>query len=771
MSLSVKLLGLLKSPIEQETLWESMNPFHHLDYDNDSVLWSNKANCISVIKLRGIEYGGLSKEKLNQYFMKRLEFLKKIDDDIIITTHATREIEILDPIISDDEEYSTKIINQWNKNFKTSYKTYHYIVVSSNTILGGGLGKKVENSLSDNQKYKIKKLIINVKMLLANLNEYDAILLKDTELVSFFVTYINGKKLKQALPTNKSLKNILIESTVLFPKNEDHMIYKNNTSIYAKWLTIKFFNNDIFSNRLLEELLSTKSEFTIYQTFQKFPKDVALALFTKKEKNVAAHSESSGKTTFSDLDDLRESIEQNETYLFQYSFAIQVKNTNLVHLEKEIESIKEIVDSYGYRTAIETTNIEPLYWSILPDYNGFNATKRDLLSQNICALNTFLTISQGFDRCSWGNEPVTRFVTNQNTNYDFTFHNSTREKALGHTLVIAGSESGKTTLISFLATHSLKFKDLKVIAFDKLKGLYTWTKMLGGDYVEFNDDIGLNPLQLDETEANKEFLKSFFQIMGRKDDAKSSKLIDEALESVYEQLPTSQRNLSEFYTALGAKTDEDDIVANIYPWVHGSNKRFFGSTKDNLAFNSKITVFAMDSIFHNPEAPTLISLYIFQKIKQLKEPVLIFIDEIVDYLNNKDFAKKILELLLEIRKKDGVLILAAQDYKFFTENEIGRKILGTSLANLILFPEPADEEYQKALNLSDVEYEYIKNSTDKRKVLFKRVQTGTSTIINVDLSPLEKYLKIFNSSNDAVRKINILTKEDPKNYKEKFLND
>ena len=109
------------------------------------------------------------------------------------------------------------------------------------------------------------------------------------------------------------------------------MIYKNNTSIYAKWLTIKFFNNDIFSNRLLEELLSTKSEFTIYQTFQKFPKDVALALFTKKEKNVAAHSESSGKTTFSDLDDLRESIEQNETYLFQYSFAIQVKNTNLVH--------------------------------------------------------------------------------------------------------------------------------------------------------------------------------------------------------------------------------------------------------------------------------------------------------------------------------------------------------------------------------------------------------------------------------------------------------
>ena len=49
----------------------------------------------------------------------------------------------------------------------------------------------------------------------------------------------------------------------------------------------------------------------------------------------------------------------------------------------------------------------------------------------------------------------------------------------------------------------------------------------------------------------------------------------------------------------------------------------------------------MDTVFLNKEAPTLISYYIFHKLKMYisenPSPSIVVIDEIPDYLNNKDF--------------------------------------------------------------------------------------------------------------------------------------
>ncbi|WP_321778822.1 hypothetical protein [Sulfurimonas sp.] len=770
------VIKLLTTKIQAQTTWEKMNPFLELDREEDSLILTKNSNFVRVLKLRGKEYSGLDITKIEEYFNIRTELLQMIDDDINVTTHSVREVDVNNNYINNSKKYQDIITKKWNENFKKSYKTYHYIVISNSSLLDLSIMTQLSQNLSTNQKIKKSKVLDNSKKIEAQLSDFEPYILKNEELVSFFSSYINGKSTNQKIPQNKSLTNILPGMTLKFPKDKDYMIYENNINIYSKWVSIQLFDNEKFDELLIEELMSYKAVFTIYQSFQKFPKDKALAVIQKKLNILQNNTDSSNSLAYDEIDDIRQAIERSVIALFNYSFSIQIKNSDLNRLEYDVENIKNIIDGYGYRSFIETENIEPLYWSSLPDYAGYNATKRHLISTNISSMITFTTVAQGDDRCSWGNESLTKFLTSQSTNYDFIFHESTNAQALGNTVVIGGSSSGKTTLITFLCMMALKYPNMKQLYFDKLQGMKVFTEFMDGSYAKFEGDISLNPLQLEDNDINREFLNSFFQIMSGKNSAKDIKDIDDALSQVYEHLPKAQRNLKEFVNAIPGTNEDDSLKANLEIWSTGANKRFFSATKDSLDFSTQISAFNMDSVFHNKKAPTLISYYIFHRLKMIvsetASPSIVVIDEIPDYLSNVDFGKKVVEIILEIRKKDGIAILMGQSLSLFLDTEAGRKIIGSSIANLILFPDTSiKEETKKILNLTSEEFNYIKTQTNKRKPLLKRVNTGGSVQLNVDLSSLGKYLNIFNSSTVAVLKLDRLKKKFPTDWKERYLND
>lgn len=775
-SLSKTIIKLLTTKIQSQTTWEKMNPFLELDAEDDSLILTKNSNFVRVLKLRGKEYSGLDITKIEEYFNVRTELLQMIDDDISITTHSVREIDVSNNYINNSKDYKDIVTKKWNENFKESYKTYHYVVISNTSTLDLSVMTQLSKNLSTNIKIKKAKVLDNSKKIESQLGDFEPYVLSGEELVSFFASYINGKNTNQRVPQNNSLTNILSGMTLKFPQDKNFMVYENNTTIYSKWVSIQLFDNEKFDEQLIEDLMSYKAVFTIYQSFQKFPKDKALAVIQKKLNILKNNTDSSNSLAYDEIDDIRQAIERSVVSLFNYSFSLQVKNSDKSRLEYDVENIKNIIDGYGYRSFMETENIEPLYWSVLPDYAGYNATKRHLISTNISSMISFTTVAQGDDKCSWGNESLTKFLTSQSTNYDFIFHETTSDQALGNTVVIGGSSSGKTTLITFLCMMALKYPDMKQLYFDKLQGMRVFTEFMDGSYTQFEGDISLNPLQLDDNDINREFLNSFFQIMSGKNSAKDIKDIDDALSQVYEHLPKSQRNLKEFVNAIPGTNENDSLKANLEIWSTGANKRFFSATKDSLDFATQISAFNMDSVFHNKKAPTLISYYIFHRLKmtisQTAAPSIVVIDEIPDYLANVDFGKKVVEIILEIRKKDGIAILMGQSLSLFLDTEAGRKIIGSSIANLILFPDTSiKEDTKKILNLTSEEFNYIKTQTNKRKPLLKRVNTGGSVQLNVDLSSLGKLLNIFNSSTTAVLKLERLKKKFPTEWKERYLND
>src|SRR5690606_24668873 len=134
-----------------------------------------------------------------------------------------------------------------------------------------------------------------------------------------------------------------------------------------------------------------------------------------------------------------------------------------------ISEIKKICTRYGIQSVTERENIEPLFWGVTPGLEPPVVRKRDLTNFNVAALLPLATVGEGLERCSWGNMPVTKFLTQAaNTEYRFVFHAHDGLQAKGHTLIIGPSDSGKTTVTNFLLSQSLRYPALKVYCFDRM---------------------------------------------------------------------------------------------------------------------------------------------------------------------------------------------------------------------------------------------------------------------------------------------------------------
>src|SRR5690606_18744701 len=223
------------------------------------------------------------------------------------------------------------------------------------------------------------------------------------------------------------------------------------------------------------------------------------------------------------------------------------------------------------------------------------------------SLNTFSTVSQGFSKCSWGDMPVTQFLNSHNTVFDFTFHKGTKYTDLGHTLLIGGSNSGKTTLMTFLIQESQKFKKLKTLILDSLQGMKVFTNFIGGNYINFEGEsekvnLALNPLMLDDSIKNREFLKNFLKLMLKVEDSNPNDIqaIDNLIANNFSNLKKEDRNFRNVWSTLGASKDENLIEKRMSNWITGSNGKYF-SNYDSLEFKNRLNSFNMDSILNNQE--------------------------------------------------------------------------------------------------------------------------------------------------------------------------
>jgi type IV secretion/conjugal transfer VirB4 family ATPase len=734
--------------------------------DCGKFLVDKNSNLTATILINSSVADGLDEDRYNQFFNIRKQVFEKIAENYYFSVHSTRK-----RILHNEEKNITnktikKIGQIWNSQFTTSYSTEHYLAITTRnkTLLARTIDSQQQVDLN-----KLEELDNLINEILSALHQYNPKLLTSNTLANYWISLLNKNE------NNTTIENGLIDdvsnTNILFGNKDNYFTYDDGSDKkYSCFLSIKAYPAEL-TKTLFKELQKFNAEFTIFQHYE--PEDI----FKSRKKIDERISRASktlyiNETSLTYLKALKDALDNDEFKLFIQNFNIQVIADSLDELNKKAIEIKTLVEGRKILMVRETINTEACFWSIFPTWEHMRIRKYQITSENLAHFITFASDNNGIANNTWGNGSVAKFFTDNNSIYDFSFHESSADRSPGNTIVIGGTNSGKTTLISFLLGQCMHYDDFKCMAFDRRFGLKVFANIIGANYSDFN--IGgfqnINPLQMDE--KHKHFLQNWLKGLLDRNNDEDVEIISEAINQNF-TLPKINRNLTNLAPAFG-RAGKGSIRNAFNLWLpDGANGNYFNGKKDSLDFDKDFTFFDTTSILDNESILGAVADYLFYRLQTVitkdPKPYAIFVDELNKYLVSKQFAPKLLESAAEIRKTNGILIMAVQSAMTIFKNQTFQE-MKTNISTYILFPDSqADSQYYiDEIGLTAEEFKWIKTSGG-RQVMIKKKNAET-VVLNIDLSSLGNYLKVFDSATETVKKVETLKKRHPKDWMDKYLN-
>ena len=263
-------------------------------------------------------------------------------------------------------------------------------------------------------------------------------------------------------------------------------------------------------------------------------------------------------------------------------------------------------------------------------------------------------------------DALTVLSTDYRTPFYFNFHSG----ALGHTLVVGPSRSGKSVMANFLLSQWRRYGNVRSIIFDKDYSCKISTLLQDGQHIDLSsesNEVRLNPLVLIEDRAHWEFLASWIEGLiearGYEVTGEDAKRIWEALEELSCDPAPEHRRLMTIATSLPSH-----LRIHLEQWI---GDRPFGKYFDNVEDTFSISNFCcieMGEVMQNPRLARAFMDYAFYRIKRLLEsnrrnevvPTFIYLEECWFLLEDEKFAAKIKDWLKTFAKLTAHLVMATQ---------------------------------------------------------------------------------------------------------------
>lgn len=784
----MSIIRRIKNALYPSPIWEDPRPMSFAEdmcslvrVEEDGKTLTKTGKGAYVVELAGKDYSGLDVETIANLFYGRKNVFDNTPPEISIFIQSHRVEEAVKPSLDSFENLVAKsVAEKYYEGFSKTFRTRHFLIfTNSQTTTADQLAKVVERAAGTVHvdtdillKDVVQKTVHSLE------KTYGARLLQGDDLASYWGWLLSGRPGRQTLPEDGSLDNILCRSTLNFPHKKNFMVYgQMDGDLYSAWFIIKRPPTSM-DQSIMDTLFQVQERFSVFQTYTPMTKTKAMERLEKRELNIRAHMKS-GEVHAAEVEALNTELQADNLNQLFTRFAVEIFGKDREDLERAVREVSKALEDCGYGLARETVNREGCFWMRFPGMEVCNARVKETTSKSAAYASTFANVGEGFSKCSWGRAPV-HIKTLSGSVFSFTWHHSPADKALGNTLVIGGSEVGKTTLITFLLDKCFAYPDFKVIAFDRLRGMESWTTCLGGDYLtneDFVKGLGINPLQMPDTQESRDMLLNFLHRLTGELDENQKDSVGKGLRQIMELKDPTKKNLTELHPAiLGCGEYGEQAAKRLEKWLPGHDYgHYFNAPQDALDFqnSNQLVTFDMTKILDSSEVVGPLSYYIFYKIFQAAKGgngYAVVIDELPKYLRNKDFKDHIPTLLQEIRKTDGVFISMVQSPDHILRHEAAQAYLNNT-ATFLLFPEPraTREDYMDTLGLNEAEFKWIKTTDVKsRRVLLKR-RGGESVLLDVNLSGLGNLLKIYDSSADAVQRLRSLRAEHGENFLSHYL--
>jgi len=457
---------------------------------------------------------------------------------------------------------------------------------------------------------------------------------------------------------------------------------------------------------------------------------------------------------------------EEEHNVCEHHVSILVYGRSEEELTKNIRTVLSPLSQYGVRPIVEGPVSAAAFFNLFPG-RTHPSRPQAMFSHNIAAMTAFEGKNTGLERSVFGEGPIQRFNTvGGSGTFNFQFHNSMNPKAIGHTTLIGRTGGGKTTLMSFLLKGVLRFKGPRILAFDRRKGMYVFTKFAKGTYVSLDRARGFNPLQQKLTPANKQSLRGWVRMLsGNLTDPQTDAILQRFIKDL-EETPFEHRKLSNFWdthfkgSEMGRYLDKF-INDPEFNWLFNAERCVLQETLRK----NRLVVVDTQEFLDNPEIAGPFLSYAMSAVEEInasdQTPFIFACDETAGACRNEGFLKRMKEAVFEWRKLGGLLILAFQTDT--TIRELGLEtLLKEQMATLIFWRNSKfNKESARSWGLEDREIDFLSYDANRAAgdyaVLIK--QEKISTALSTDLSVLGRDLEIFNSDSDAAAKLIELEKD------------
>ena len=554
---------------------------------------------------------------------------------------------------------------------------------------------------------------------------------------------------------------------------------------------------------MFDRLLAVPFPFVLTQSFTFLTKAAGQALL-QRQMNRMANAGDFAISQAQELEQALDALTSNEFVMGDHHFSLQILadtpeeegenpgERRLKALNDHVAHARAILADTGMTVAREDLALEGGFWAQLPGNFSFRPRKAPITSRNFAAMVPFHNYPAGRPTGNHWGEALTVFMTPAQSAYHFSLHASDptepdggSRRDTGHTFICGPTGSGKSVFVGFL-TAMLSRRGVTQLLFDKDRGLEILVRALGGTYqaLKSGEPTGFNPLQLEPTGRNVEFLKSWLHLLVRGPvplSARQQADLDQALKGTL-ALQRSARRLSRLIEFLDA-TDPEGIHARLARWcevTRGDYADVFDNPEDSVVpgLGRQTTIgFDVTEFLDNDSLRSPVTLYLFHLVRELLDgrQLVCWMDEFWRLLADPAFEQFAKDGPKTWRKLNGVMCLATQSASDVLESRISRTIIEQTPTK-IFFPNPdaSEEEYTQGFGLTEREFRLVKEELEPGARAYLVKQGHHSIVCRLDLKGFDGELAVLSGRTSGLERLHRIMEEtgsEPSRWLDRFLGE
>ncbi len=521
---------------------------------------------------------------------------------------------------------------------------------------------------------------------------------------------------------------------------------------------------------VLNALLRANHSLILTQSFAFLPKDVAAGLFQRQLNRMR----SAGDIAVSQAAELKQAIDElasNRFAIGDHHLSLQILTDTVSltepsatlqrQLERLIASSRVALGDAGIVSVREDLALESAYRAQLPGNFSDRPRRAPITTRNFAGLAPFHGHPAG--RASgnhWGNA-IAVLKTTSGGPFFLSLHASdptdtgvSSRRDTGHTFICGPTGSGKSVLVGFLIAQ-LAAQGVAQVVIDKDQGLEILVHALGGRYValDVGQPSGLNPLRLDPTPANVDFLRRWLARLLSTDGTLSAPQQLELRQAVAGTLalPPDERRLSGLLEFLDP-TDPGGLAARLRRWCRAGGGELawvFDNDDDRVARtlgDSILVGIDMTTLLRLPDVRAPVAMYLFHLVRALLDGrrFVLWTDEFATVLDDPAFASFAKDGLKTWRKLNAVAAFATQSPSDVLASTIARTLVEQTPTKIFFANPDADyREYTAGFGLSDREYDIVRQHIQPGDRSFLLKQAQVSVVCELDLRGMEPLVDVI----------------------------